>query len=379
MLAWMGYAMLAAAALSVAAWLIDFAVAGRFGRRRVLWAGVFLASAVGPIAFSVTRGVHTTVAQEDVGAAPAASTKEPIVSDLLLGSAWFAVSAAVALWLFATQRRLRRKLRRCPSRIVDGERVLVSSGFGPAVVGVVRPQIILPEWALAMRDSDRRIIVAHETEHRQAHDPVLAAVALIVVAVFPWNAALWWQLRRLRLAIELDCDRRVVSRHGHDPHAYGMLLLAMRERAFRATPALAMAMAAMRSGLGRRVEALLGGHPRSAMRRLIAVSAAVVLAGGIVSVPAPRLLAARAPVVDASAAAPPLATSPSPVVPPPSQRLLLQGTGARRDGRGSSASIDESRWITRGTVRNRRLVQSRTAPNRWMLLPIPDSLQPSPP
>ena len=42
MLAWMGYAMLAAAALGVAAWLVDFSVAGRFGRRRVLWAGVFL-------------------------------------------------------------------------------------------------------------------------------------------------------------------------------------------------------------------------------------------------------------------------------------------------------------------------------------------------
>ena len=36
MLAWMGYAMLAAAALGVAAWLVDFSVAGRFGRRRVL-------------------------------------------------------------------------------------------------------------------------------------------------------------------------------------------------------------------------------------------------------------------------------------------------------------------------------------------------------
>src|SRR5687768_18109889 len=119
-----------------------------------------------------------------------------------------------------------------------------------------------------MRDTDRRIIVAHETEHRQARDPLLAAVALIAVAAFPWNAALWWQLRRLRLAIEIDCDRRVVSRLGHDPHAYGMVLLATRERASHVTPALAMAMAAMRSELGRRVEALVAGRPRSPVRRL---------------------------------------------------------------------------------------------------------------
>src|SRR5918994_57984 len=73
MLAWMAYAMLAAAGLGVTAWLIDFAVAGRFGRRRVLWAVVFLASAVGPIALSATRGIRTAVVAEKDGAALAAS------------------------------------------------------------------------------------------------------------------------------------------------------------------------------------------------------------------------------------------------------------------------------------------------------------------
>ena len=388
MLAWMGYAMFAAAALGVAAWLVDFSVAGRLARRRVLWAGVFLASAIGPVVFSVTRDVPTGVAEENGAAAPTASwRKEAIVSDRVLGSVWLAVSAIVALWLVATQRRLRRRLRGCPPRVVDGERVLVSCDFGPAVAGVVRPQIVLPEWALAMPESDRRIIVAHETEHRQARDPLLAAMALLLVAAFPWNAALWWQLRRLRLAIEIDCDRRVVSRRGHDAHAYGVLLLAMRERAHRLTPTPAMAMAAMRSGLGRRVEAIVDGRPRSAVRRVSAVAAAVVLAAGIVSVPAPRLSIARAAVVDPSAATARFAryTTPSGaivVVRGPSIRVLLppkERTGERRDGRGSSASTVERGWDTIGVAPNRRILQSRAAPNRWMLLPDPDSLRPSPP
>ncbi len=306
MLMWMGYAMLAAAAFGVAAWLIDFAVAGRPGRRRVLWAVVFFASAIGPIGLSATRGIRSAdIAEKDSAAAAASGREALIVSDRVLGLAWLAASAVVALGLAATQRRLRRRLRSCPSRTVDGEQVLVSSDFGPAVVGVVRQQIVLPEWALMMRDTDRRIIVAHETEHRNAHDPLLAAMALIVAVALPWNAALWWQLRRLRLAIEIDCDRRVVARHGHDPHAYGMLLLATRERASFVAPVMAMAMAAMRSGLGRRVEALVDRRPRPAVRRLSAVAAAVVLAAGIVSVPAPRLFMARAAVVDASAAVPP--------------------------------------------------------------------------
>lgn len=360
MLAWMGYAMLAAAAFGVAAWLIDFAVAGRSGRRRVLWAGVFLVSAVGPIAFSVTRGTSTAVvAEDDIGATPAASgRKEPIVSDRVVGWAWLAASAFFALGLFATQRRLRRRLGVCPSRIVDGERVLVSSDFGPAVVGVVRPQIVLPEWVLAMRESDRRIIVAHETEHRHAQDPLLAAVALIVAVALPWNAALWWQLRRLRLAIEIDCDRRVVSRHGQDPHAYGMLLLATRERASRGTPVMAMAMAAMRSGLGRRVEALVDGRPRSAVRRLSALAAAVVLAAGIVSVPAPRLSMVRATVVGASAPAAPLASSTTPAL-PTNRSIVVPGVAPT------------------GRIRVRRV--RNAAGDRTTLLPIPHSPRPPPP
>ena len=299
MLAWMGYAMLVAAALGVTAWLVDFAVAGRFARRRVLWAGVFLASAVGPIVFSVTGGIPTAVVAEGgVGAAPAASGRRaPIVSDRVLMSAWLAMSAVVGLWLVATQRRLRRRLRGYPSRIVDGERVLVSSDFGPAVAGIVRPQIVLPEWAVAMRGRDRRIIVAHETEHRQARDPLLAAVALIVITALPWNVALWWQLRRLRLAIEIDCDRRVVSRHAHDPHVYGMLLLATHERVSRIVPEMALAMAAMRSGLGRRIEALVDRRSRSTVRQLSALAAALVLTAGLVSLPAPQLPRVRAAVV----------------------------------------------------------------------------------
>ena len=422
MLAWMGYAMLAAAALGVTAWLVDFAVAGRFGRRRVLWAGVFFASAVGPIVFSVTGGISTAVvAEKDIGAAPAASwRKAPIVSDRVLGSAWLAASAIFALWLVATQRRLGRRLRICASRIVDGERVLVSSDFGPAVVGVVRPQIVLPEWALATRETDRRIIVAHETEHRQAHDPLLAAVALIVAVALPWNAVLWWQLRRLRLAIEIDCDRRVVSRHGHDPHAYGMLLLATRERASRVTPVMAMAMAAIRSGLGRRVEALVDGRPRSVVPRLSALAAAVVVAAEIVSVPAPRLSLVRATVVGASAAVSPMLPRPAaltsagsdssltpivgrmtpPAVAPPRHRRTRSrdgrdygpsGSASTVEGRQGTASAASVRMIllpSGASVRvilppsadpSRRMLVRNAAGNRAMLVPIPDSLRPPTP
>ena len=403
MLTWMGYAMLASATLGGTAWLIDFAFAGRLGRRRVLWAVVLLASVVGPIGLSAARGIRTAVVAAQDGAAPAArGREEPIVSDRVVGFAWLAVSAVFALGLVATQRRLRRRLRGCSSRIVDGERVLVSSDFGPAVVGVVRPQIVLPEWALAIGENDRRIIVAHEKEHRQAHDPLLAAAALIAVAALPWNAALWWQLRRLRLAIEIDCDRRVVSRHGHDPYAYGMLLLATRERAPRGMPAMATAMAAMRSGLGRRVEALVDRSPQPALWRLSAMAAAVFLAAGTLLVPAPQLFMVPAAVVDASAATAPLASSTAPAPPRGRRQAPAPSDGSDRRPRRSAAVSPSGGSPVNGvhgpTIRvigssirvvlppqmlpsaaNRRILQSSALPNRLVLLPIPDSLRPSPP
>lgn len=49
----------------------------------------------------------------------------------------------------------------------------------------------------------------------------------------PWNPALWWIVRRLRLAIETDCDRRVLHA-GTDVHAYGVLLLNAAARYARA-------------------------------------------------------------------------------------------------------------------------------------------------
>src|SRR5260221_2436221 len=75
-------------------------------------------------------------------------------------------------------------------------------------------------------DSKAQYTVRRGDEHRRSHDATLLFLASLVVILIPWNAALWWQLRRFSLAVEMDCDRRVVSTLG-DPHAYRSLLLAV--------------------------------------------------------------------------------------------------------------------------------------------------------
>jgi hypothetical protein len=89
--------------------------------------------------------------------------------------------------------------------------------------------IVLPEWTTRLGEEDRRMIVAHEQEHVRARDPWLIHVACLTVTAMPWNAALWWQLRRLRMAVETDCDRRVLA-SGVDLRAYGTMLIDMQSR-----------------------------------------------------------------------------------------------------------------------------------------------------
>jgi len=115
----------------------------------------------------------------------------------------------------------RREWRR---EVVDGVETLVAPDFGPAVVGWRRLEIVLPEWAMDLAGDARGLIVRHEQEHVRHRDPQLLIHASLAVLAMPWNPALWWQYRRLRRAIELDCDARVV-RGGASVSRYGEVLL----------------------------------------------------------------------------------------------------------------------------------------------------------
>lgn len=146
--------------------------------------------------------------------------------------AWGVVSALrILLVLYAS--RARR------GAIVDGVPVVVTETAGPATVGVLRSRVLVPRWVLALPALQRRYVLRHEEEHRRAHDAQLLFVASLALVLMPWNVAMWWQLRRLCLAVEMDCDARVVSALG-DAHAYGNLLLKVAEaetRGLRLQPA----------------------------------------------------------------------------------------------------------------------------------------------
>ena len=151
---------------------------------------------------------------------------------------WLTLTASMLLYVAVVMLRLARARRRWRAADVDGGRVWVTRNLGPAALGVRRGVVVVPAWALELEAELRALLLLHEREHVRAGDPRVLFAGLLLVATMPWNPLMWVLLLRLRNAIELDCDTRVLS-SGARPERYGSLLLEVGRR--RSGSALVMA------------------------------------------------------------------------------------------------------------------------------------------
>ena len=172
-------------------------------------------------------------------------------------SLWALATLVVALSFAVVYVRVRRVRRDWPVVELLDQRVRIAPTIGPLVLGIVRPEIIVPRWILDRSREEQRVILAHEAAHVEARDPIVLTIACALVALAPWNPALWILLSRLRLAIEVDCDTRVL-RGGVSARSYSSLLVDVAERAMPMRLA-ATALADDSSHLHQRILAM---HPR---------------------------------------------------------------------------------------------------------------------
>ena len=208
---------------------------------------------------------------------------------------WGTGSMLMMLACLAGACLLRRRRRGWVQHDADGVRVFLTRDDGPAVVGMVRSEIVLPRWALALDGASRALLIRHEREHIRARDPLLMHASAVAVALMPWNLALWWIHRRLRVAIELDCDARVLAsgadRAVDDAH-YGELLLTVAMRRSRHFFQVAPAFLEHTSSLSRRIASMYAQPFRFArLQGVCAASAAVLLLAAAVILPTPELRA----------------------------------------------------------------------------------------
>jgi beta-lactamase regulating signal transducer with metallopeptidase domain len=188
---------------------------------------------------------------------------------------WATTSCAAFGWLLLSLAGLRRIERGLAAEVIDHHRILVSDDVGPALLGILDSRIVVPRWVLSLPLPEQRIIFAHERQHAAALDPVMIYAAAIALALQPWNLALWGMFARLRLALEGDCDRRVLGANG-DARLYGRLLVDVYARTVPGlTPRIAFVERP--SNLERRIRRMTARPRLISLAGVASVLAALVL------------------------------------------------------------------------------------------------------
>lgn len=254
MLAWMIYAVIVAIALGAAAILAEQAFRRR--RRPTRWAWMIaIATSVmlpavmanvtlplpafsGPVTPGTTVAATKPLVLRDTTTIPLAArvidwsgTKSYTAStpaNRFAWDIWLASSATLVLFLGISTASFHRGKRKWKPGQLCETPVLISDSVGPAVVGLVRSRIVVPAWVMHETPEQQRYVMAHEQSHLRARDPLLVAAAVTLLLSMPWNPLLWWQFHRLRCAIEVDCDARVLDA-GSDVGGYCEALIQVGE------------------------------------------------------------------------------------------------------------------------------------------------------
>jgi beta-lactamase regulating signal transducer with metallopeptidase domain len=299
MVAWIVYGIFISLALSVAALALERACRMQRWPSRWVWAAAIALPLVFPLFASQPSAVVHTVAPTTRVERTIAETAYANSADRLqqldrngsIGriawAAWPAASLLLAAGIAFAWLRLRRERSRWRQhRLLDVD-VLVARDAGPAVVGILRPRIVVPEWLLNADPQVQCTALAHERQHMAARDPLLLFAATLLIAVLPWNVPLWWQWRRLRFAIEADCDARVLNA-GMQVTAYGEALLKVAGRR-AGVPLLSPAMCESASKLEARVRLMMtekAAGLRTSAAALIGVALAIGVAAAQINAPA---------------------------------------------------------------------------------------------
>lgn len=254
------------ALLGIIALLAEQTLPERAPRRWLWFAAVMLSVTIPPI----YTAKHRLLLEVDAGNAATVWSHISIVDSIVM-KLWLLTTISLAIWGVAGMVRIAWSTRK-----QDGP-VVTHPNLGPATVGLLRTRVIIPAWVRALPSRERRLILQHEYEHKRAQDTRLLFAASLTLLASPWNVALWWLMRRLSLAVEIDCDNRVLARRTNTL-MYGELLLKVGAQE-HAGPRVQPASLGGVGMLERRLRHMLAPTRRSTRQRvaLFAMACAVLV------------------------------------------------------------------------------------------------------
>ena len=184
-----GYVILVALLVGLAAASVERLLAEVHAPRRFAWLGAFAAALTAPPVFWLLTDATPALPTTSVGAI----SVEPFAAvalidwDTALLWLWIITTTVLVMLYVAAWYRLALLAKRWRSETSDAASIVVADDLGPAVLGVLRPRVVLPRWLMDAPAAVRTTVVAHELEHIAARDQACIVAAQVVTILLPWN------------------------------------------------------------------------------------------------------------------------------------------------------------------------------------------------
>ena len=213
------------------------------------------------------------------------------------------VSAGLLAWLLVRWRQINQKVRRANTseklipvvdearrltRLRPGIRLkLTEDSMSPAVCGLFRPVILLPQSLVErLSDGQLRAVLLHEAIHLRRGDVWVNCAQALLQIVYWWHPLLWLANARIRRVREEAVDDAVMLALRDDAEIYAPTLLEVAKLAFN-RPLASLGLVGIlesRSALRQRIERLVNFNtPKKA--GLTVVSILGILAFSAVALP----------------------------------------------------------------------------------------------
>jgi bla regulator protein BlaR1 len=209
---------------------------------------------------------------------PRAISAQHSLFPLLICTISLAGSLLVLLFWFRRFWRVRAILRRArPLRLEFPIRTMQSPHQGePGIFGIFRPILLLPEGIdQRLTRAQLDAVLAHEYSHVQRHDNLIAAIHMLVEALFWFHPLVWWIGAKLIEERERACDEAVLLA-GNPPGEYAEGILEVC-KLYLESP-LECAAGVTGGGLKQRIESIMTarlGKDLSLIRKAILVFAGI--------------------------------------------------------------------------------------------------------
>jgi beta-lactamase regulating signal transducer with metallopeptidase domain len=184
-----------------------------------------------------------------VGSGVGFATTQPAALPLIAFATWLAGLVLCAGFSIIRYRRLRREWLGGGTQTVPTElaeliermarrlsmarppRVLVKPGAsGPAVLGFVRPVVVLPgDWVRTASREQLEHVLLHELAHVARRDPLRSLVCLVLQLAYWFHPLVWYTRARLSFLREICCDETVARTLGGSTSTYRRSLLEMAQ------------------------------------------------------------------------------------------------------------------------------------------------------